>query len=267
MKFPFFLAILLTVTFLSCNTDDPSSDDTQQTEPEYYPLTANSSWTYNNQNEQVGPSRDSLYVAGTQMENGNSYTNLDAEVPVSAFMSQFLTDNIIRTTETQLIIDGTLGSPIEGLPDITLPLSDMVLFDTAVDVTVDPELGVSTGSIIQDIMGVPITINYGITSTMLGIPNTSTEEIPQVASQLTVNMEIIAMIPVGPITIPFTIMQPQDVLSATNTYTGNIGLTNSVVLVEFTLEDLSGLGVDLPFPENSSNTSNQTIDTFVIGGE
>lgn len=249
----------------SCNTDDPSSDDTEQSGPEYYPLSANSSWTYNNQNEQIGASRDSLYVAGTQMENGNMYVNLDAETPASAFMSQFLSDNIIRTTATQLIIDGSLGAPIEGLPDISLPLSDMVLYDTTVDITIDPELGVSNGSLIEEINGVPITINYGITSTMLGIPNTSTVEAPQLASQLTVNMEVIAMIPVGPITIPFTIMQSQDVLTAINTYTANIGLTNSTVLVEFTIEDLSAAGVELPFPESSSNASTQMIDTFVIG--
>jgi hypothetical protein len=56
------------------------------------------------------------------------------------------------------------------------------------------------------------------------------------------------------------------VLIATNIYTDGIGLTNSEVLIEFTLEDLSGLGIELPFPESGSTGSSQTIDTYFIGG-
>jgi hypothetical protein len=266
MKLTYLLTILLTIAFISCKTDDPSSDDTQQSPPEHFPLTTDSHWTYNNQNEEAGTSRDSVYVAGNQMQNGLLYTNLDATVPASAFMSQFLTNNIVRTTDTQLIIDGSLGAPIEGLPDITLPLSDMKLYDTEVDIAIDPILGFSSGSVIQDIMEIPIVISYSITSTMLETPNTSTESDSQVASELRVNMEIIAMISVGPVTIPVTIMESQDVLIATNIYTDGIGLTNSEVLIEFTLEDLSGLGIELPFPESGSTSSSQTIDTHFIGG-
>ncbi len=265
MKTPYLFLLLLTVTLFSCNTDDASTDDAQQRVPEFYPITANTYWTYNNQNEQAGSSRDSLYVANEETQNGNLYVNLDARTPASAFMTQFLSNNLIRTTETQLFIDGTLGSPIEGLPDISLPLSDLKLYDTTVDINVNPELDISTGTITQDIMEIPITINYGITSTMLDTPETSTQETPQVASQLSVSMEIIAMVPVGPITIPLTVMQAQEVLVATNIYTDGIGLTSSAVLIEFTLEDLSAAGVELPFPESNSTFSTQAIDNYAIG--
>lgn len=264
MKSPYLLFILIAATIYSCNTDEASTNDIQQTTPEFYPLTASTYWTYNNQNEQAGSSRDSLYVANEEMQNGNLYVNLDAKTPATAFMTQFLSNNILRTTETQLIIDGTLGSPINGLPDISLPLNDLRLYDTSVDIMVDPVLGESSGTITQEIMEFPITINYGITSTMLATPDTSTEDTPQVASQLTVNMEIIAMVPLGPVTIPFTVMQAQDVLVATNVFTDGVGLTSSNVLVAFELEDLSAAGVELPFPANSSTTSSQTIDTFFI---
>lgn len=272
MKLTYLYTIIFIVTLFSCDSDDTSTDDGEeeaegQTDQVFFPLTAGSYWTYTNQDEQLGASRDSLFVAGTQMENGNLFTNLDAEVPASAFMSQFLSDNIIRTTNTQLLIDGALGSPIEGLTDITLPLNDFLLYNTTTDITVDPVLDNSAGSITQEIMEVPIDINYSITSIMLATPSTSTESAPQIASQLIVNMEIIAMVPVGPITVPFTVMQAQDVLIATNIYTDGIGLTNSQVLIEYALEDLSPLGVELPFPESSSISSSQNIDTFFIGEE
>lgn len=266
MRIPFIFTLLISIALYSCNTDDPSTDDDiNQDPPAFFPLTANSYWTYNNQNEQLGPSRDSLYVAGNENQNGIIYTNLDAEIPASAFMTQFFSNNLVRTTETQLIIDGALGSPIQGLPDITLSLNDLLLFDTTVDVNEDPVLGLSTGTVLQEIMEVPIEINYGITSTMLPNPSTTSESELQIVSQLSVNMEIIANITVGPVTVPFTVMQSQDVLVATNTYTDGIGLTASQVIISFTLEDLSGVGVELPFPENSNNTTTQDINTFFIG--
>ncbi len=267
MKFNYFILIFLSFSLYSCDSDDDSDgdNDTTQANLDFFPLTANSNWTYNNQNDQAGPSQDSLYVAGTEMQNNTIYTNLEAAVPAAAFMTQFLSTNIVRTTDTQLFIDGALGAPIDGLPDITLPLNDFVLYDTAVDISVDPILGLSTGSITQDIMEIPVEINYGITSTMLMTPNDADESGAEVSSELRVEMEIVAMVPVGPITIPFTILESQDVLVVTNVYTDGIGLTSSLALVSFTLEDLSGLGVDLPFPENSSTTSSQTINTFSIG--
>lgn len=265
MKYSYLVLPLIAITLFSCNTDDPSTDDDVTVDQDFFPLTANSNWTYDNQNEELGPSTDFLYVEGTATQNGNTYTNLDAEDPASAFMTQLLSDNLLRNTSTSLFINGSLGSPIEGLPDITLPLNDVPLYDTSVDISGDPVLETITGTIIQDVMEIPIEINYIMTSTMLATPNTATEDAPQIASQLSVNMEIIAMIPVGPVTLPFTVMQPQDVLLATNTYTDGIGLTDSQVLVTFTLEDLSGAGVELPFPEDSSNLSTQILDSYTIG--
>ncbi|EDM43090.1 chorismate synthase [unidentified eubacterium SCB49] len=264
MKSKYFFLVFLSVIAISCKTDDASTEDTIENKTLYFPLKSNSYWTYNNQNAETGVTRDSLYVVGNQTQNGFTYVNLDANLPASGLMSQLLSENLLRTTETELYIYGQIGSPIEGLPDISIPLNDLKLFDTTTDISVDPVIGFSSGSISQEVMEIPIEINYGITSTMLPTPDASSEGQLQIASQLSVSMEIIALIVVGPITIPFTIMQSQDVLVATNTYTEGIGLTDSQVLISFTLEDLSDLGVELPLPENSSITSTQTIDTFFI---
>lgn len=259
----FLFAILL---FVSCSGDDDASGPNAE-DHNYFPLTANSSWTYNNVGEQ-GPARDSIYVNGTENVNGHSYTNLDAQVPLSAFMTVGLTNNLVRTTTSQLLIQGELaGAPVEGFPEISIPLNDVVLYDS--DAQTDDELGLVADEITQTFQDIPLVINYRVLSAQGAFFETytvGTQVFDNVLSAtLTVNLSVTAEIDLGGVTVPVPILAEQDVVAVTNYYAADVGLVYSETLVEYQLEDLSGTGIELPFPNESSATSTQSIDTYSIG--
>ena len=154
--------ILVFIAF-SCSSDDNVDNEDQQIESiDYFPLFTNSNWTYNNVSEQ-GKTRDSLYVAGTEVLNSFTYTNLDAAKPATAYMTMLLSQNLVRTVEKQLILNGELNtSPIDGLPIIGIPLNDVVLFNA--ETAPNTVLSSIENEIKQEVKGIPIVVEYGIHS-------------------------------------------------------------------------------------------------------
>jgi hypothetical protein len=260
---------LLACTFfmISCSKDgDSTVVEEEVTIVNYYPLKANSYWTYNNMSDQ-GVNRDSIYVAGTQGTN----TNLDALPPANGLMTTVLSgnSNVVRTTETQLILNGELSSPIdiEGFPDITIPLNDVILYDTGA--AVNTELSSISGVIVETISNIPLNINY-VTSTKQAETLSSYTVAGQsfndvIVSKVVLNLAIIAEISIGTITLEVPLLSAQDILVVTNYYAANVGLIYSESHIEYHLEDLSATGIELPIPPDGISEASQAIDTYVIG--
>ena len=262
MKYALFLAMLPLV--FSCNSSD-DSDIQQEPNVSSFPLTAGTYWTYNNTNDQ-GPSRDSLYVVAPGSTTGENYTALNAPDPINGFMTTMFSNGELRATaDLKLYYRGELSAPIEGIPDIVIPIEDLILYDMLGDTG---ELGAVSGMIETVVNEVPLVIDYTITSNQLSViigddfENGISTYSPE--TELVVNLSITAQIEIGGITIPVPVLAPQDVLVATNNYTQRIGLTDSVVEVNYELEDLSGFGITLPFPPMGSSTSTQLLDTYEI---
>ena len=260
--------LLIALIIISCSSSD---DDSGNSNPivetyEFFPLTSNTYWTYNNDSQQ-GPARDSLYVSGTEQNNGFTYTVLGAEETANGFMTNLLSQNIVRATETEFILNGELGAPpIEGFPEITIPLDDLVLYDSqASNGTVLSEI---TGEIEQTIQDIPLVIGYTIKSVQKEILENGYVGyigIPVLNSEFTVNLSITAVIEFNGVSIPIPVMAVQDVITVSNDYADGIGLIDSNTLIEYELEDLSGFGIDLPFPSEDSQTATQIIDIYAIG--
>lgn len=257
-----FLYALAGVAFIlgSCNTDDDA--ETSGLETDFFPLEALTYWTYNNENEQ-GSSYDSLYVAGTMQLGGLPYTNLDAKAPPTGFMTNLLAGNALRKTATQLLIKGELGTPVDGFPDIGIPLDDMVLFDTSAAVG---QLSTVSGSLEQTVNGFPLTIEYSVSTNHIGELTIAGNIENSLVTNLILNLAITAQIDLGGIIIPVPVLASQDVLVAENIYAPGIGLTDSTVRVMYEFKDLSAAGIALPFPPQSETTATQVLDIFEIGG-
>jgi hypothetical protein len=255
------LFVLLTI---GCSSSDDSEIQEDQ-DTSSFPLTAGSYWTYNNTDEE-GVSRDSLYIQSPGSVSGETYTELKAQEPVTGFMTNMFANGELRApADLKLYYRGVLNAPIEGIPDIEIPINDLVLYDMLAD---PGELGTVIGTIDTEINEVPLVIDYTITSNQLSVAigddfeNGVSTYSPQ--SELIINLAITAQIEVGGITIPVPVMSAQDVLVATNSYTQRIGLTDSTVEINYELEDLSGFGITLPFPPTGSATSEQLLDAYVI---
>lgn len=252
----------LTVLLVACSNDD-NGDNTNDTN--YFPLEAGSSWTYDNTAE-LGNSRDSLYYVNEQQLQGNTYINLDATQPANAFMTTILSENLLRTSGSSLIINGDLGTVVlEGFPEIDVPLNDVLLYDG--NASVGAELAAVTDEFTQDFMGFPFIVSFTVRSVQgetietYSVGGTTYNNV--IASQIIVNAEVVAEVDLAGTTIEVPILSSQDVITANNFYAENIGLVYSEVILDYELEDLSGVGLEFPFPTEANQTATQTLDLFI----
>jgi hypothetical protein len=267
MKYSLLSLTILTLGLISCGDDDttPNSNNTAA----YFPLSSNSSWSYTNESEDQN-SQDNMFVVGTQQENGVQYTNLDTqELNSGGFMVALLTQNLVRNDTGKLIVNGTFGGvPIEGFPDISIPLNNAVLFDpNALNGT---QLNIITGSFEQTIMDFPIIIEYtSITTQEQVLPSYTTDTqtyTDVIQSNIVLNLEISTEVQVGGTTLSLPILSSQDVLVVENYYAANIGLVFSKETVDYALEDLSGIpGLEIPLPEQNTSISTAILTSFEIG--
>ena len=264
------LLLVSTLAFTSCSSDDDTNDGENETSPTlFFPLLENSSWTYENMSDQVpGTLRDSLYWFGSQQLDNETYSDLDALQPANGFMTQIFAQNLLRTTDTQLLINGDLSTAVfEGLPEISIPLDDTILYDLSQDPGV--VLDELSGMIEQDFNGIPLVVNYNL----LSIQGEQLEEFIAggvgyenvLSSQVVANIEVNAQVEFGGITLDIPVLSSQDVIITTNYYAENIGLIFSEFQFQYQLEDLGNLGVDVPFPNEINTTSTQTLDIYFPG--
>ena len=265
MKYSLLSLTMLTLGLISCGDDDttPNTNNTAA----YFPLNLNSSWSYTNESEdQI--SQDNMFVVGTQQDNGVQYTNLDTqELNPGGFMVGLLTQNLVRKETGKLIVNGALGGvPVEGFPDISIPLNNAVLFDP--NAQPGSQLNFVSGTLEETIMELPLIIQYASTTTQeetLTSYSTDSETFTDVIhSSIILNIEISIEIPAINQLIP--ILVAQDVLVIDNYYAANIGLVFSQETLDYSFVDLENnpfLEIDLP--EQNTSISTATLTSFEIG--
>jgi len=256
--------LLIVLAIISCSSNDDSGTNTPEESYNYFPLTSGTYWTYNNESDQ-GISRDSLFIGGSEEVNGKTYRSLGAEQPASGFMTLLLSRSLLRSTDTELILNGELGAPpVEGFPEISIPLNDVVLYDAiANNGTVLSEV---SGEIEQTVQDIPLIIGYTIKTIQdETIENSFEGNITVMKSKIIVNLSIdaeVELIPGTTVTIP--VLASQDIVVVTNQFAENIGLINSETNIQYELEDLGVIGDELPFPSEDTQTANQVIDNYNI---
>ena len=254
--------LFVALFIISCSSSD---DDSNISIPDnYFPLAEHSYWTYDNESN-IGATRDSLYVAGIEETNGVNNTVFGAQQPVVGFMTTLFSQSLVRGTETQLIINGEIGAPpIEGFPDISIPLEDVLLYNTEADN--GTLLSEASGEIEQDLDGIPIIISYSVSTVQGEMFNSFEGYNDVISSKIIVNLSIVAEIEILPgVVLPIPILAAQDIMTVTNYYANTIGLISSENFIEYELQDLSEYGIEFPFPSEDSRTATQDIDTYEIG--
>lgn len=259
------LMLLLTVGLIACNSDD-DSNDTATITTNYFPTSTNSTWTYSN-TDQNGDTEDTMFVNGTEQTNGNTYTNLDTEAAASSFMVGVLTNNLVRRDGGQLIINGELSAPIEGFPEISIPLNDVVLYNA--NVASGETLSTLSDNFTETIMEIPLTFEYTTTSIQgaaLATYTSGTETYTDVIrSRIVLNLSVSTSIVIGATTLVVPILSAQDVLVVDNYYAADTGLVFSEATIDYQLEDISTTGIELPIPESDNQISTATLASFSIG--
>ncbi len=258
--------LFVLIIIVSCSTNDDKQEDPVVEVYNYFPLTLSSYWNYNNENEE-GIAKDSLYTSSNEVLNGLNYTKFIASEPISGFMTSMMSQNIMRTTESKLFLNGEFGTPlIESFPDISIPLTDLIIYDKEAEngTLLSEEIG-EISEIIDDI---PIIINYTISTIQGDILDEGTGAFTTnkvLTSSIILNLSISTNIEILGTVIVIPILQAQDVIKTTNYFASGVGLIFSESLIEYELEDLSSLGIDLPIPSEDSSSATQNINTYQIG--
>jgi len=269
-----FLFLFTSLLITSCSSDDDNTDPGEISQPgNYFPSSLNNYWNFDvintdNTNEPV-VSTDSLYVAS---ETGSVFTlEVNDNMVANGTMDSFLINGSLTPSENNLIFSGTLELPeeISDFVDFEINLSNVVLYDT--EAALGAELSSNSSTIEQDFNGIPITINYELTTNALGFSESMSLNGEMysnvITSDIKLNLNVTATIEVfgNPTTI--AILESQDVLSITNYYAQAIGLVRSesessyeISAVAITL--FNELEIDVP-PSGSGSNVQELSDYFV----
>lgn len=174
------------------------------------------------------------------------------------FYTNILNANTIRKDGDKLRITGTTGLALsQGLP-IDINVSDFILFKE--NSSNNKELDAITGLIEQNLQGLPLKIDYKLTSVFkeslanFTVPGKESYNNVKVIT-LIANLKVttLYLVPVINTPLTITILEPQDVIVSTNYYAEGIGMIYSKTAINYHLNDFSQFNVNLPIPAESSS--------------
>ncbi|HEX9979175.1 MAG TPA: hypothetical protein VGB50_01260 [Flavobacterium sp.] len=258
------LTVFAAAAFAACSSDDDPDNDTAS-ENNFLPLTTGNYWTYNVTGGGI-TSRDSLYVEGDTVVDGNNYKQMKTLLPLATgFFSQSLRNNAIRKVNSSLIIHGNAGFNLGGAIPIEINLDDFVIFRE--NAQANDELSNVDGTIEQEVGGYPLQLNYTLTSrageTFSSYTVPGGETYTDVKSvQITWNLGVSTTWTLAGFEVDIPIMAPQDVLVSTNYYAKNVGMIYGTTTLSYDLEDFSEADIELPIPPSANETQQEFLDDF-----
>ncbi|NBC58517.1 MAG: hypothetical protein GVY05_09600 [Bacteroidetes bacterium] len=241
---------------IACSSDDDSNTESNIT-GNFFPLVVNNSWDYENTLSSSVAGQDdivtteTLSITGTTENSGNTVYELDTDNPAgSSPVTLALSQGVLRKNDASLIYTGQFGLGLTDFPEINFDVENVQIYDTSA--SLDTELFSQDGSIQQEFQGLPLSINYTLSSIMGdSFESFESNDVTYdnvISSQLIINLEITANI-TDPLPLNIPILQSQDAVVVTNYFADGVGLVQSetdtnfvfedIPIPDFTLEDIS----------------------------
>lgn len=262
MKKLYFGTALLFIGLTSCS----SSDENPSTNPtSFLPLTATSSWVYDVNLDATNVGRDSLYVSGENTLNGKTYQELKTKEIPTGFYTNALNNNNIRIEGEKLLLTGSTGLALADFLPVNIDVTDFVLFKE--NASNGAQLDAISGTIEQDLQGMPLNIDYTLKSTFkeslasFTVPGKETYTNVKVM-KLIANLKVSTVYTIPGVNTPITvpILNPQDVIVSTQYYAEGIGMIYAKTEINYQLNDFSQAGIELPIPQQNSSIIEESID-------
>ena len=260
----FFTFLCASSLFISCSNDEESGNSNFN-----IPLVDGNYWTYD-VNSAGTLSRDSLYIAGDVEINSKTYKKFQTKDDVATgFYSSSLRNNGVRKSGSKLLMTGNLSlAPSQDLPiNLDLSLTDFVIFNSNASNGQSLNNSPETGTIEETYQGNPITINYslqsygGETLTTFTSPNGDIYDNVK-ATKIKLNVTVTTVQTIGTITIPITILAPQDLIISTIYTAKNIGVvyvnTDTNYSINSTIADQFGI------PATGSQNQKEYLDLYMV---
>ncbi|MFN7015484.1 MAG: hypothetical protein ACK4ON_14555 [Bacteroidia bacterium] len=259
-----FTFLCASTLFMSCSDDEETS-----TSSFIIPLTNGNYWTYDVDSEGTF-SRDSLYIFGDITLDGKTYKKFQTKDDVATgFYSSSLRNNGVRKSSSKLLMSGNLSLAAgQDLPiNLDLTLNDFVIFNSNASNNQTLNSSPGTGTIEETYQGYPITINYSLQS--YGGESLSTFTSPNgdvysnvKATKIKLNVSVTTVQTIGTITIPITVLAPQDLIISDIYTADGIGVfytnTNTTYSINTTIADQFGI------PATGSQNQKEYLDIYIL---
>ncbi|WP_291116202.1 hypothetical protein [Flavobacterium sp. UBA6135] len=266
MKKHFLLLFIVAAFITSCSSDD-SSNSTDNSFV-YLPLTSGSNWDYEITTANQPSIFDDLYVGDEIVLNGKTYKQMkNIEIPTGLYCS-ILRDNALRNEGSKTFFTGDLSLNLGINLPIDLAVEDFLMLDHSAPS--NQVLGSQSGIIQQNFEGVPLTITYTFKVTAQeNLPNYVTpnnvtySDVKKVKMTLALQLVTVQSIPGTTVTIPITILNTQDVVTATQFYAKGIGMVYANDVISYNLA-IDPATFNLDIPQSGSQIVTETLTTYTI---
>ncbi|GGD24665.1 hypothetical protein [Flavobacterium orientale] len=267
MKKQLILVFAFASLLFSCSSDDTNQDPIDPS-VSYLPLTTANSWDYEVNTASQPTLFDDLYVGNDVVISGKTYKQMkNVNMPSGLFCS-LMRDNALRQENAKTLFTGTLNFDLGIDIPFDLAVQDLVILDY--NAPTNQVLGSLNGVIEETIEGVPFTITYNLKITAL--ENLASYTTPDAVVyndvkkvQVTLNLQLVTeqTIPGTTITVPVTIMNAQDVVTATQHYAKNIGMVYANDVISYNLA-IDPAVVGLAIPQSGNQVITETLTTYNI---
>jgi len=246
----------------ACSSDDDSVDgDADDNDPDtediqnFFPLVVGNFWDYENTLSTIGQddvvTTETLSITGNNNDSGTSVYELETDNPAgSGPVTLALSQGVLNKINTSLLYTGQFGLGATDFPEFNFDVENVPIYDTSENA--NAVLFTQNGTIEQDFQGIPLSIDYTLSSVMGASFSTfdsngvTYENV--ISSQLIINLEVTANI-TNPFPLNIPVLQSQDAVIATNYFADGVGLIQSetdtdlvfedIPIPDFTLEDIS----------------------------
>lgn len=261
MKHSYFIAFLLMAFLTSCSSDNETTTPETTPTADYFPTENGKFWVYDVTGD--FPGRDSLYIANDTMINNSAYKKLKTKELAFGFFTSSLAENGVRKSGDKLLISGaTSVSLLQGFP-LDFEVKDFTLFkENAID---NEPLALISGTIDYEYDGIPLEFDYTMKSVFkeslasFNVPNYGNYQDVKVI-QIILNLQVGGVYEAGTISLPFTLLNAQDVVVSTQYYAKNVGMIYSHTTINYQLNDISQFVGDITIPMSVNREIKEYLD-------
>ena len=262
MKIKCFLSFLVAVfVFSSCSNENNSGGDSGN----YFPLTSGNYWNYDVEGQTTN--RDSLYVANDTLINTISYKKMKTKILATGFFSNSLRNNGLKTNGSLVELTGGLAFDLGLNLPINLNVSNFIIFKN--NAVANEQLTTTNGTFTQNLGTFPLTFTYtlksigdGSLSTFTSPDGTTYNDIQK--SKIILNLKVTTTTTIPGTSFPVTLnlLDTQDVVTATQYYSKNIGMVYNNTQINYQLN--AQVASLLMLPANGNQTQEEFLDTYLI---
>lgn len=258
---------------IACSSDDNADIGGNNDGPiipqlGYFPQNVGNSWTYDIQSEDFSE-QDHLYVSGETTQNGVTYKTFATDNTPTGFYTSLLTTGKLSSDNSKILYSGTIniGEILGGIEGLSFDLTNFVILDN--NASLGNLLSSQSGEFYQDLGEYGLNVEYTLASTSSGDLETLTLENGTTHNDIKIvnlsfSLKIDAIFTFMGVQIPYTILSTQEVVSSTQYYAYNIGMIFAETQIQYQLEEIPNVGIEIPVPENYQYNLKEILTNFSL---